>query len=161
MAERLTAMPWVFFRWSASSAWVQLARSSPCFAGPSMTQRRISSPRCGRDLRPTARGLAGPEAVEAAVEVGVEPPLDGAGRDPQVGGDLLMRSAPAGQPDDLEAVPVFAVGGLAEGQFEALGLGLGELDADHGRCGVSGSSGCTSPLYEPDSIIGLVNQNPR
>ena len=88
MAERLTAMPWVLIRWSANSAWVQLARSSPCFGGPLDDPAADLLAQGGRDLRPTARGLAGPEAVEAAVEVGVEPPLDGPGGDPQVGGDL-------------------------------------------------------------------------
>ena len=42
-ADRLVAMPWVLRRWSANSSWVQLARSRPCLAGPSMTQRLISS----------------------------------------------------------------------------------------------------------------------
>ena len=40
--------------------------------------------------------------------------------------------APVGQPDDLEAVAELAVGGLEEGLFEASGLGVGQLDADHG-----------------------------
>ena len=119
MAERLAEMPWVLSRWSASSAWVQLARSSPCLAGPSMTQRRISSASSAGIFGASALGLAGPEAVEAAVEVGVEPALDGAGRDAEVGGDVLVRAAPVGQPDDLEAVAELAVGGLAEGLFEA------------------------------------------
>ena len=37
MADFPTRMPLTLKRWSASSAWVQLARSSPCFSGPSMT----------------------------------------------------------------------------------------------------------------------------
>ena len=50
----------------------------------------------------------------------------------QVGGDVLVRAAPVGQADDLEAVAEFAVGGLAECLLECLDLGFGELDADHG-----------------------------
>jgi hypothetical protein len=87
----------------------------------------------GRDRRGVAPGLARLEAVEATTEVGVEPPLDGAGHDPQVGGDVLVLPTPVGQADDLEPVEELTVGGLAEGPFEALGLGVGQLDADHGR----------------------------
>jgi hypothetical protein len=36
-----------------------------------------------------------------------------------------------GQPDDLETVPESAVGGLEEGLFEASGLGVDQMDADH------------------------------
>src|SRR5690606_1781042 len=80
-----------------------------------------------------APGLAGLQAVEAAAEVGVEPPLDGAGGDAEVGGDVLMLAAPVGQPDDLQAVGGLAVGGPPGGPFEASGLVVGRLDADHGR----------------------------
>ena len=156
MAERLAETPWVFSRWSASSAWVQLARSSPCLDRPLDDPAADLLAQVSRDLRRSALGLAGPEAVEAPVEVGVEPALDGAGRDPEVGGDVPVLAAPVGQADDLEAIAGLAVGGLAEGQFEALGLVLGEMDADHGRVESLGSSRCTSSLYEPDSIIGLV-----
>jgi hypothetical protein len=74
-------MPCVLSRWLASSAWVQLAR----------------------DRRGIPLGLAGLEGVEATAEVGVEPPLDGAGGDAEVGGDVLALAAPVGQPDDLES----------------------------------------------------------
>ena len=121
-----------------------------------MTQRRISSARWAGIAGGCPLALRGTQAVEAALEVGVEPPLDGAGGDPQVGGDVLVGPAPVGQPDDLEAVAELAVGGLAEGLFEASGLGVGQLDADHGRVGCW-SEGAASPLYEPDSISGLVN----
>ena len=131
MAERLVRMPWVLSRWSASSAWVQLARSSPCAAGPSMTQRRISSAMRAGIAGSCPLALRGIKAVEPAVEVGVEPALDGAGGDAQVGGDVLVGPAPVGQPDDLEAVTELAVSGLEEGLFEASGLGVGQLDADH------------------------------
>ena len=129
-AERLVRIPCVFFRWSASSAWVQLARSSTCVAGPSITQRRISPARCW-DRRGLPLCLAGRQAVEAPFEGGVEPPLDGPGSDAQVGGDCLMGSASMGQPDDLEAVVEFAVGRQEAGPFEAAGLPVEEVDSDH------------------------------
>jgi hypothetical protein len=37
-----------------------------------------------------------------------------------------------GQSDDLEAVMELAVGRLEKGLFEAVGLLVGEVDADHG-----------------------------
>ena len=43
-----------------------------------------------------------------------------------------MGSASVGQADDLEAVVEFAVGCLEEGPFEAVGLPVGAVDADHG-----------------------------
>ena len=46
-----------------------------------------------------------------------------------------MLAAPMGQADDLEAIEEVAVGGQSEGLFEALGLGVGQLDADHGGAG--------------------------
>ncbi len=67
----------------------------------------------GSRIRRPPRGLAGPEGVEAPGQVGVEPPLDGAWGDAQVVGDVLMLTAPVGQADDLEAVPVLAVVGQA------------------------------------------------
>jgi hypothetical protein len=70
--------------------------------------------------------------IEAPCEGGVEPPLDGAGADPEVGGDVLLLAAPVGQADDLEAVEELAVGGPTERPFKASGLGVGELNADHG-----------------------------
>ena len=125
-------MPLVLSRWSASSSWVQLARSSPCLAGPSMTQRRTSSASDGGDVAGCARGLLGLQAVEAAVAVGVEPAGDGVAVDAQVGGDVLAGPAPVGHQDDLEAVPEFAVLGGAEEGVEAFGLGRRQLNADHG-----------------------------
>ena len=38
--------------------------------------------------------------------------------------------------DDLEAIPELPIGRLAERQLERAGLGVGELDASHGRPGV-------------------------
>jgi hypothetical protein len=43
MAEREVRIPWVLNRWLANAACVPLARSSPCLAGPSLTQRLIAS----------------------------------------------------------------------------------------------------------------------
>jgi hypothetical protein len=51
-----------------------------------------------------------------------------------------------GQSDDLEAVTEFAVCRLTERLFEAVGLTLGELDADHGGASSSGSVE-VPPLY--------------
>src|SRR5688572_9212464 len=119
MAERLAEMPCVFRRWSASSAWVQLARSSPCSAGPPDRPAADLIGLMGRDRRCPPLGLAWWEAAEATHEVGVEPPLDGARGDPEVGGDVPVLPAPVGQPDDLEPVQELAVGGLSEGPFEA------------------------------------------
>ena len=87
----------------------------------------------GRDCRGLPLGLARSEAIEAPVQVGVEPSLDGPGGDAEVSGDVLMGSAPMGQPDDLKAVVELTFGGLKEGLFEAVGLCLGQMDADHGR----------------------------
>lgn len=42
-ALREVRTPWVSSRWSADSAWVPLARSSPRFAGPWMTHLSTSS----------------------------------------------------------------------------------------------------------------------
>lgn len=96
---------------------------------------------------------------EAGFEIAVEPPLDGAWSDGQVGGDILVGPAPVGQPDDLEAVPELRVGRLAESLFESLGFGFGESDADQGDgCRLSGSEGVCL-LYEPDSLIGRVNES--
>src|SRR3954447_19484455 len=158
MAERLVVMPWVLRRWSASSAWVQLARSSPWAAGPSMTQRRISRARWagvaggwalglrGRgDLGWRALGLGGHGGGDAAPVVGVEPGLDGAGGDAQVGGDVPVGPAPMGEPDDLEPVTGLAVGGLEEGLLEASGLGVGQLDADHDGATSREESGLPPP----------------
>ena len=85
----------------------------------------------GRDSGVGPLGLAGPEPGEAGFQVAVEPPLDRAWSEAQVGGDVLMRPAPVGQADDLEAVPEPPVGRLAERLLEFLDVEFGELDADH------------------------------
>lgn len=104
----------------------------PCSAGPPVHPATDLAGPVGQDRRGVAPSVAGLEGVEAAAEVGVEPPLDGAGSDPEVGGDVLMLAAPVGRPDDVEPVEVLAVGGLSEGLLEAFGLGVAQLDADHG-----------------------------
>jgi hypothetical protein len=86
----------------------------------------------GGDLGRGALGLAGPEAVGAAVEGGVEPALDGARRDAQVGGAVRVPPAAMGQEHDLEAVAPLAVRGPAERLRKAPGLGVRQVDADHG-----------------------------
>jgi hypothetical protein len=65
-----------------------------------------------------------------------------------------------GHEDDLESVAELAVGGLAERLFEAVGLSLGQTDADHG---CSGSEGQWVHLLSlrPDSIIGSVDEKNR
>ena len=125
-------MPLVLSRWSASSSWVQLARSSPCLAGPSMTQRRTSSASAAGILPGLPLAFLGCRPSRPRVAVGVEPAGDGLAVDAQVGGDVLAGAAPVGHQDDLEAVPELAVVGRAEQGFEAFGLGRGQLDADHG-----------------------------
>src|SRR3954452_9457984 len=92
----------------------------------------------GWDLGLCPPGLAGPQTGEAVDQVGVEPPLDGPGGDGQVGGDVLVGPAPVGQPDDLEAVSELAVSRLTECLLKGLGVGFGEMDADHGRARVAG-----------------------
>jgi hypothetical protein len=65
VAERLAVMPRAFIKWSARSAWAQLARTGPCGAGPSIIQRRISAARwagirgwqLGRGGKPSQREL--------------------------------------------------------------------------------------------------------
>ncbi len=79
----------------------------------------------GWDRRGMALGLARFQGGEAAIEVSVEPPPDGTGGDAEVGGDVMVLAAPAGQADDLEAVEELAVVGLAEGLLGSLDLGVG------------------------------------
>jgi hypothetical protein len=57
------------------------------------------------------------------------------GGDGQVGGDVLMGAASVSQSNDLEPIMERAVGRLRLGErlFEALGLGVRKLDANHGR----------------------------
>src|SRR5262245_42174907 len=71
-----------------------------------------------RDLGPGAGGLARGEAVGAALEVGVEPALHGAGAHPQVVGDGLPRQAMVGQADGVESVAELGVGGGAESPLQ-------------------------------------------
>jgi hypothetical protein len=72
----------------------------------------------------------------------------------------LMGSAPVGQPDDLEAVPELAVGGLEERLFEAAGVPVREVDADHGReeapGGIGGSPLSTNQTTSAGLCIRLV-----
>src|SRR5262245_59002998 len=51
-----------------------------------------------------ALGLLGPQSVEVAVEVGVEPALDGARRDAEVLSDVLVGPSAGRHQDDLHAV---------------------------------------------------------
>ena len=96
MAERLARMPWVRNRCSANSAWVQLARSRPWPGRPLDDPAADLLGQLGRELGLGPLGLAGPQPVEAALEVGVEPALDGAGGDAEVGGDLAGGAGPGG-----------------------------------------------------------------
>src|SRR5262249_32165735 len=128
-AARLVRMPCVLYRWSASSSCVQLARASPCLAGPSMTQRLTSSALQGGDLAGLARGFAWTQAVEAAFEVGVEPTLDGARGDGQIFCDLFAGPVAGGKADDVDAVSVFGFGLFAESLIQPLGLLLRQTDA--------------------------------
>jgi hypothetical protein len=83
-----------------------------------------------RELFPKGSGRTG-VAQEAGFEIAVEPPLDGAWGDGQLGGDVLMRPAPVGQADDRKAVPERPVGRPEECLRECVNFGFGELDADH------------------------------
>jgi hypothetical protein len=98
----------------------------------------------GGDLAGVARGLARADALEAALQVGVEPALDGARGTGQVLCDVLVRPVAAGQPDDLDAVAVLRVGLLTEGLVEPLGLLLRQADADH-------------PLFSLSSVFALAS----
>ena len=71
-----------------------------------------------RELGPGARGVPGLQAVQAALEVGVEPALDGTWGDIQVSGDVLMGPAALGQQDDLGAVAQAAVVGVSKGLLQ-------------------------------------------
>jgi len=83
------------------------------------------------DGRLSPLGLAAAQPVEALVEVGVEPALDGAWGDGQVGGDVLVRSSALGQADDEEAVADLGVGFLAKGHVEPLGFLRRKANANH------------------------------
>ncbi|QDV36450.1 hypothetical protein ElP_43760 [Tautonia plasticadhaerens] len=65
MADLRTRMPWVWYRCSTNSSQVQLARSSPCLAGPSMAHRRSVGARSsvsfgGAPLALRGRSRSGP-----------------------------------------------------------------------------------------------------
>src|SRR5581483_4815174 len=109
----------------------------------------------GRDLSRRARGLAWAQAIEPALQVGVEPALDGARGDGQVRGYLLVGPVPAGQPHYLDAISVLRVGFLAIGQFEALRLPLGQSDAYHF---LSSLSFFPPSLYASDNLTGRLYQ---
>ena len=85
------------------------------------------------------------------LQVGVEPALDGARGDGQVGGDVLVRPAPVGQADDLEAVAELGVGFLAESLVEPLGF-LGGKRMRITRLSLREVVYPPS-LYAPDSLI--------
>lgn len=81
------------------------------------------------------RAFAGVEPFESAFEVGVEPSLDGARRDAQVTGDVLVRSVAMSQANDLNSITELAVGGGAKRSFQRRLLTLRKLNANHGyRC---------------------------
>jgi hypothetical protein len=50
----------------------------------------------------------------------------------QASRDVLPSASAIGHQDDLQAVAQLAVLGAAEQLLQALGLGFGQLDADHG-----------------------------
>ena len=108
----------------------------------------------GRDGRGRPLVLAGPEGGEATCKIGIEPSLHGARRDAQVGGDVLIRPAPLGHADDLKAIPDLAAGRLEDRLFEASGLGVVGLDADHGRKSEE-ESGRTPPSTNRTASSGL------
>src|SRR4051794_21025000 len=106
-ADREVRMPRVFLRWPASSSRAQLARSSPCSAGPSRTQRRTSSSRAF-GLLAVAPWPLGPQPVPPALAEGVEPAADATAVEAQVLSDVLAGPPALGHQDDLHAVPAFA-----------------------------------------------------
>jgi hypothetical protein len=79
----------------------------------------------GGDVAGLARGLAWPQTVEAAFQVGVEPALHTAAVEAQVKGDVLARAALVGQQDDLEAVAKLAVVGGTEHGLQTFDLRRG------------------------------------
>src|SRR5690242_15656160 len=93
MAKRLTRMPWVRKRCSANSAWVQLARPGPWWAGPTMTPRWTLSAKTAGASEPTAEEL--------------EPPRPGPGRDSKVAVLETYRGAVHDADPDPEAPRCF------------------------------------------------------
>src|SRR5689334_21423852 len=108
----------------------------PVGAVESLLGRSVDDPaadlvgQSSRDFAGCALGLARPQTIEALVQVGVEPALDGSRAEGQVLGNVLVGPVAAGQADDLDAVFVLRVGFLVEGQVEALRLPLGKSNAD-------------------------------
>jgi hypothetical protein len=72
------------------------------------------------------------ESVKSAFKVGVEPSLDSAWCNAQVGGDVLMWAVAVRQPDDLESIVEFAVSGAAKRVFQSGLITRGKLNANHG-----------------------------
>jgi len=71
-----------------------------------------------------------------------------------------MGSAPVGHEDDPEAGAELAVGGLTERLFEAVGLSVGEMDADRGRAEFPSPVG-VPPLYMNEiALVGLCMRTP-
>src|SRR5206468_2596246 len=86
------------------------------------------TPACRPGRRPpgTASALPG-----SALQVGVEPALDGAGAHAQLVGDALARQSAVGQAPGVEPVAELSVGGGAEGLLQPLGLGFAQVNANH------------------------------
>ncbi|MFO0878160.1 MAG: hypothetical protein U0840_12490 [Gemmataceae bacterium] len=101
----------------------------------------------GGDLGGRSLGLAGHQAGQAALAVGVEPALDGAAVDAQVGGEVLAPAALVGHQDDLKAVAVRPVVGGPERLLQMHGLHFSQPHVDHG---------CFLPLEAtfPPPIVG-------
>ena len=60
-----------------------------------------------------------------------------------------------GHADDLEAIPEFAIGGLQERLFEASGVGVRQVDANHGGCLGEGEVGLAVPFYVQKASASL------
>lgn len=85
----------------------------------------------GGDLAGLAGGLAWAQAIEAVLQLSIEPALHGARVDGQVRGDLLVGPVPGGQAYDLDAGAKCEVGFLAVGVIEPLRLLLRQARTDH------------------------------
>ena len=69
-------------------------------------------------------------------------------------GDVLTRTPALGHEDDLKAVAEFAVVGSLKQTLEAVGLGLGQLDTDHGNFLLVGGD-CLSSFYNVSALPGM------
>lgn len=85
-----------------------------------MTPCRSKGAKSAVSLGGGAGGLPRLQAVQAALEVGVEPTLDGAWGDAQVSGDVLMGPPPLGQQDDPGVVAQAAVVGVPKGVVQGV-----------------------------------------